>query len=161
MLCIKFDLDPLFLVSGKGPEAAMFAALVNAAGYPNLLLSPDEDTLAVEKLSGCKTQSINKPHFPSNLTVDYRTAIVPFFHDHDWEPEIIVRALNTDAFYIGAQGSLVASEKRIEDVRSKLENENQLVRISGPIGLIPSTRDARTLAVSVLAEILNASQIYR
>ena len=29
-----------------------------------------------------------------------------------------------------------------------------LARVSGPIGVIPSVRDARTLAVSVLAEVL-------
>jgi xanthine dehydrogenase accessory factor len=34
----------------------------------------------------------------------------------------------------------------------------QVARIKGPIGLIPATRDPRSLAVSVLAEILALAQ---
>jgi xanthine dehydrogenase accessory factor len=33
--------------------------------------------------------------------------------------------------------------------------EEQRARLRGPIGLVPSARDARTLAVSVLAEVLD------
>jgi xanthine dehydrogenase accessory factor len=31
---------------------------------------------------------------------------------------------------------------------------DSLARLRGPIGLLPSVRDARTLAISVLAEVL-------
>ena len=33
--------------------------------------------------------------------------------------------------------------------------DDMLEKVKGPIGLIPSVRDARKLAVSVLAEVLN------
>jgi xanthine dehydrogenase accessory factor len=35
--------------------------------------------------------------------------------------------------------------------------ETERMRLRGPIGLVPSARDARTLAVSVLAEVLAVS----
>ncbi len=153
-LCVRYKPEPMFLIFGKGPEVSTFSALVTAAGYPSLLLSPDEETLASAKISGHQTQHISQPIFPSDLSVDHRTAIVLFFHDHDWEPDILIGALQTNAFYIGAQGSRAASMSRLEEMREKGVLDGQLMRLSGPIGLIPSTRDAKTLAVSVLAEIL-------
>ena len=42
---LRFVPEIRFLVFGKGPEAGTFAALVQSAGYPNVLLSPDEETL--------------------------------------------------------------------------------------------------------------------
>lgn len=154
ILAIRFEPEPCFLIFGKGPEACTFAALVQAAGYPNLLASPDEETLHQGIASGCTTRHLTSPGFPSDLQVDHRTAIVLFFHDHDWEPEILKGALATNAFYIGAQGSRNAQASRQAKMRTLGIAETDLQRLTGPIGLIPSARDARTLAVSVLSEIL-------
>ena len=45
-LIVRIEPEICFLIFGKGPEASTFAALVQSAGYPNLLLSPDAETLA-------------------------------------------------------------------------------------------------------------------
>lgn len=154
ILTIRYEPEPRFLIFGKGPEAGTFAALVQAAGYTNMLLSPDEDTLRGGRTAGCETQHLTSPSFPSDLQVDHRTAIVLFFHDHEWEPAIMLGALGSKAFYIGAQGSRAAQAARLAKMRALGASEADLERLSGPIGLIPSARDARTLAVSVLAEVL-------
>ena len=86
---------------------------------------------------------------------DERSAIILFFHDHDWEPRILKRALETPAFYIGAQGSRRARDARHQEMLLLGVKKKALRRLKGPIGLIPSARDPRTLAISVLAEVLN------
>lgn len=153
-LSIRFEPEPRFLVFGKGPEAGTFAALVQSAGYPSLLLSPDEETLRGGRRMGCPTRHLNGPSFPNDIEADFRTAIVLFFHDHDWEPPILQKAFETDAFYIGAQGSRAAAATRSEALQALGTVSADIDRLSGPIGLIPSARDARTLAVSVLSEVL-------
>lgn len=154
ILTIRFEPEPRFLVFGKGPEACTFTTLVQAAGYPNLLLSPDEETLQCATAAGCTTRHLTSTKFPPDLQVDHRSAIVLFFHDHDWEPEILKGALATNACYIGAQGSRAAQALRHATMKTLGVTESDLGRLTGPIGLIPSARDARTLAVSVLSEIL-------
>jgi len=63
--------------------------------------------------------------------------------------------LTTDAFYVGAQGSMRAAEmRRMELVRLGV-SDGAIAELRGPIGLVPSVRDARKLAVSVLAEVLS------
>ncbi|WP_089230556.1 XdhC family protein [Tropicimonas sediminicola] len=143
-----------FLVFGKGPEASTFAALVKSAGYPNMLLSPDAETLEEAARAGSETRHLVRPFLPEDVAVDAWTAIVLFFHDHDWEPPILEGALATKAFYIGAQGSQRARDARLLMLEGMGVPEDARARLHGPVGLIPSARDARTLAVSVLAEIL-------
>ena len=151
---VRFDPAIRFVVFGKGPEACTFAALVRSAGYPNLLLSPDEETLEIGAASGCDTQHLRTAHYPDGLKADPWTAVILFFHDHDWEPPILEGALRTPAFYIGSQGSQRARDTRLDVMRTMGIDEASLARLHGPVGLIPSARDAGTLAVSVLAEVL-------
>ncbi len=152
---VLFEPEIRFLVFGKGPEASTFAALVQSAGYPNLLLSPDIETLENGRLAGCDTHHLVSQRFPGDLAVDDRTAIVLFFHDHDWEPPLLLGALDTNAFYIGAQGSQRARDARHAELGAMGASDRDLARLHGPVGLIRSARDAGTLAVSVLAEVLD------
>ena len=154
---VRFLPEIRFLVFGKGPEASTFAALAQAAGYPSLLLSPDAETLEAGRQAGAGTQALDLPGWPAWLEVDDRTAIVLFFHDHDWEPPILIGAVRTPAFYIGSQGSRRARDARLMELEAMGMTESERARLRGPIGLVPSARDARTLAVSVLAEVLAAS----
>lgn len=148
--------EPKFLIFGQGPEAITFAGLVHAAGYPHLLLGSDAQTIAQAEHSGCTARLLNWPALPTDLRIDDRCAVVLFFHDHDWEPPILARALASPAFYIGAQGSRRARDTRLARLRQQGIGQD-LNRLRGPIGLVPSARDPRTLAVSVLAEILQAA----
>ena len=150
--------EPFFHVFGKGPEASTFAALVQAAGFPNLLLSPDDETLSWGRAAGCATRHLKSADLPDDLQPDPWSAIVLFFHDHEWEPPILLSALKTRAFYIGAQGSRRSRDARLAEMRALGADPADLARLRGPIGLIPSARDARTLAVSVLAEVLDEAR---
>lgn len=151
---VRIEPEISFLVFGKGPEASTFAALVQSAGYPNLVLSPDDETLAAASSAGCDTRHMVAARFPDDLRPDARTAVVLFFHDHEWEPPILATALESPAFYIGAQGSQRARLTREHEMEILGVATQDLGRMKGPIGLVRSVRDARTLAVSVLAEVL-------
>ena len=155
---VRFVPDLRFLVFGKGPEASTFAALVQAAGYPNVLISPDAETLEHAAGAGCGTRHVTHAHLPEDVAVDAWTAVVLFFHDHDWEPPILAAAVETPAFYVGSQGSRRAREARMLHLEAMGLSAAARDRIKGPIGLVPSARDARTLAVSVLAEVLDTAR---
>jgi xanthine dehydrogenase accessory factor len=143
-----------FHVFGKGPEAVAFAALASSINYPTLLMSPDHDTLRDGRDAGCPVSDLTSLSMPQDLNTDARTAIVLFFHDHDWEPPLLADALATPAFYIGAQGSQRARDARLLALRAMGQSPQALARLHGPIGIIPSARDPGTLAVSVLAQVL-------
>lgn len=151
---VRFLPEIRFLVFGKGPEAGAFSTLVHSAGYPNILLSPDDETLASAASIGCETRHLTAPAFPADVDVDPYTAIILFFHDHEWEPPILFAAASYPAFYIGAQGSKLSRVTRDLKLEAMGLDQEAIHRQHGPIGLVPSARDARTLAISVLAEVL-------
>ncbi|WP_198731869.1 XdhC family protein [Paracoccus tegillarcae] len=155
---LRIEPELRFLVFGKGPEAFTFAALAHSVGFPGLLLSPDDETLQSAAGAGCATQRMIRPGWPGDLSVDGWTSIVLFFHDHDWEPAILQGALQTPAFYIGSQGSQRAAATRRHALAELGVTEDRIARLHGPVGLIHSARDARTLAVSVLAEVLDRAK---
>ncbi|MEL6210222.1 MAG: XdhC family protein, partial [Pseudomonadota bacterium] len=155
---VRFTPELRFLTFGKGPEASTFAALVQAAGYPNVLVSPDAETLDHARAAGCAVAHVTHAHLPEDLPVDPWSAVILFFHDHDWEPPILASAVATPAFYIGSQGSRKAREARMLMLEVMGLSAADRARIRGPIGLVPSARDARTLAVSVLAEVLDTAR---
>lgn len=142
--------DLRFLIFGNGPEAACFARLTDAAGYAATLYSHDEAT----------RRGLHAAHplpargWPDGVVTDPRCAVVLFFHDHDHETALLAHALRGPAFFIGAQGSLRAHRDRCAALRASGLGDDQIARLAAPFGLIPSLRDARALAVSVLAHVL-------
>lgn len=154
-LHLRIQPQPRFLVLGKGPEAHCFAALAAAAGFPVEAASPDPATL-----SGlAATRLLPHPVWPDDLMIDARTAVTLFFHDHDWEPPLLQTALQSPAIYVGAQGSLRAHQARCDALAKMGVRADQIARLASPFGLIPSARDPRTLAASVLAQVLARMQL--
>ena len=143
-----------FVILGAGPEALVFARLVASLGHDHLLLSHDEMTLGSARVTGCRTKKLSRISGLGDVLADADTAVTLFYHDHDYEPELLRHFLAGGAFYIGAQGSRGAQRTRVARLQKMGVPAGQIARLRGPIGLIPSARDAQTLAVSVLAEIM-------
>lgn len=152
---IGFRPDLRFLVFGIGAEAATFAGLLQGMGYDHILLSHEESSLAPVRAAGSPTMLITPPFSSDQLRVDADTAAALFYHDHDYEPAILQQLVRTPAFYIGAQGSRATQASRLGRLHDMGLSEEELARIHGPIGLIPSSRNPKSLAISVLAEIVD------
>ena len=154
---LMLDLQPQLrvLAFGKGPELRLFSALAAAAGYPVESFSPDAETLA----GLAHGQVLASKDWPDGLKADARTAVTLFFHDHDWEPRLLQAALASPALYVGAQGSLRAHQARCAELATLGVPDQATARLAAPFGLIPSVRDPRTLAASVLAQVLEAARL--
>jgi xanthine dehydrogenase accessory factor len=154
----KFTYEPrvrLFL-AGRGAIFRSMARLGHATGYEVALISPDTDDLAA-------TQHLSRQP-PTHLTsfdqaldlssLDQRTAFLTLFHDHDWEPHLLLKALGTTTGFIGSLGSRRTHMMRCETLLGLGATEADIARLKGPIGLVGSLRDASLIAVSALAEIV-------
>lgn len=146
--------DIRFDVFGKGPEALVFSAMTHAAGFATMLYSPDEETV---NRSEAPTTWMSGKSAPAAFAPDFRSAVVLFFHDHEWEPLILKAAAATEAFYVGAQGSVSTRMARDAELRAIGVSDDDIARMHGPIGLVRSMRDPRALAISVMAEVLEVA----
>ena len=144
-------------IAGRGADALALAKMSDAAGYETVLQLLDEDDMLAAGAAGL--QNVRVLPTGGDLAaaeVDAWSAFVLLFHDQDWEVPLLKQALEGPAFYIGAVGSRTTHEKRCTALLSAECAEHQVDRVRGPIGLVPSLRDASFLAISALAEIIEA-----
>ncbi|WP_312528333.1 XdhC family protein [Paracoccus sp. (in: a-proteobacteria)] len=154
---LRLQIEPelRFVVLGKGPEMLAFSALALAAGYPVEVASPDPELAQ----NGAPFHHLHSRRWPEDLALDHRTAVTLFFHEHDWEPPLLAAALTSPALYVGAQGSLRAHHARVDALLDLGLAPDLVAELASPFGLVPSARDARMLAASVLAQVLERARL--
>ncbi|MFN3211580.1 MAG: NTP transferase domain-containing protein [Henriciella sp.] len=144
-------------IAGRGADALALAKISEAAGYDTICQLLDDDDINDAKAAGLK--QVQRLTVPTDLKLaqdDEWTAFVLLFHDQDWEIPLLQQALTGSAFYIGAVGSRTTHERRCLALKTAGSDASEIVRVRGPIGLVPSLRDASFLAISTLAEIVDA-----
>ncbi|MEP1230593.1 MAG: XdhC family protein [Litorimonas sp.] len=143
-------------ILGKGEAVRALSRQAISAGFPVVLQSPDPQISA--GLSVSHFDHLTDPATPPQMRDDPWTAVVVMFHDHDWEPYILAQACRGPAFYIGAMGSTHTHDLRRAALKANGLRQDEIDRVSGPIGLIGSMRDANLLALSTLAEVIDRAQ---
>jgi xanthine dehydrogenase accessory factor len=144
---------PLVLqAAGRGENLIMLARAARGLGIACTAHSPEAEEVAALGAEGLPARLLEFGQAP-DWQMDDQTAVVTLFHDHTYEPTILEAALSSPAFYVGAMGSRAAHAARIEALRGRVAKE-ALSRLRGPIGLVPSQREAGRLAISILAEII-------
>ncbi|MEL7488206.1 MAG: XdhC family protein, partial [Pseudomonadota bacterium] len=155
---LRFFYEPKLRLrlAGRGADLFAMARIADAAGVAARVQSPDQECLVdLAHISGCRTDRLLNPQqIPSNDD-DPWTAFILLFHDPEWETEILRDALAGDAFYVGAVGSRATHERRKERLAAAGCGEDAIARIHAPVGLVPSMRDASTVAISAFAEIID------
>jgi xanthine dehydrogenase accessory factor len=151
---VRHDPPMRLCIIGNGAEAEALTRLARVQGAEASVLSPDP--MIVERAFGLGAQAHHLEKAGTSLEplVDYGTAIVMLFHEHAWEIDLLLRALVTDAFFVGAMGSRNTQARRLGELRRRGVSEDALARLVGPVGMIPGARDPETLALSVMAQVV-------
>ncbi|WP_166504638.1 XdhC family protein [Thioclava sp. IC9] len=139
------------LVFGDGPEPRGFSALAQAAGLPVALYAGAKETR--DGIAGAC--AFSGKTWPDTAHVDHRTAVTLFFHDHERETRLLRHALETPAFYIGAQGSLRARQLREAALSAAGVGDAEIARLVEPFGYVAHARSALEMAAGVLAQVVD------
>ena len=152
--------SPPFGVGRRGATIRSMAQIGHATGYDVQLLSPDtEDLAAIDHLTSAAPTHLTTPDAVFELgMLDAHSAFLTLFHDHDWEPRLLRAALKAPARFIGSLGSCGTHDLQRETLRQMGTSEKSLARLRGPIGLVPSLRDASSNSISAMAEIVATFQ---
>lgn len=124
------------LIHGNTVEAQATRELAQAAGY--------EIHTFEESLSHASAQ------------IDADTAVILLLHDIDRELPVLQIARKACAFYLGALGSQRTHSLRRQRLCELGWQQDEVDRIKAPVGIFPKARDARSLALSVLADVAAA-----
>lgn len=156
-LSVELPPELRFWVFGHGVEALAFAMMSQAAGYDVTLFGQQDLQADLSRIGPLRVESVSSFRSFTCPVPDSRTAVTLFFHDHENEARLLQQFLPTEAFYIGAQGSLRSRQTLLAELSALGLDPATINRLRPDFGLIPSCRDPRTLAVSVLAHVLSVA----
>jgi xanthine dehydrogenase accessory factor len=148
--------DLRLVLFGQGDEFLALARLGAQFGARIDAFSPlERDIPALEALGITATHLASTTRRPV-VQGDPWSAVAFLFHERDWEDALLPDALALPAFYHGAVGSARTHAGRLERLAAQGVSPDLIARLQGRIGLIPSTRDPASLALSILAQIVQA-----
>jgi xanthine dehydrogenase accessory factor len=148
--------DPRIVIFGAVEYAAHLCSLARIAGWRPYVVDPRQRFATKERFPDAIDVIAGWPEkaFEQLGAVDKATYLVVLTHDPKLDDAALLIALRSEAPYIGAMGSTRAQKERRERLLAQGVSEEELTRISAPVGLDLGATAARETAVSIMAEAI-------
>ena len=150
-----FGPPPRLLVYGAVDTADALCTAARAIGWHTIVADARGRFATRERLPNADDVMVAWPEDAlAQVVPDHTTAIVVLTHDDKFDVPMLIGALESEAFYIGALGSRRNQERRRERLLEAGVDQAALERISGPAGLDIGAHTPAETALSILAEVL-------
>ena len=142
------------LIVGAGQVSTYLAQMAQALDYQVYICDPRSEYAAEWNVPGTTLV----PGMPDDaviaLGLDPHSAVVALTHDAKLDDMVLLEALKSPAFYVGALGSRINNERRRERLLQYFDlSQAEVDRLYGPVGLPIGSRTPPEIAVSILAEM--------
>jgi xanthine dehydrogenase accessory factor len=146
---------PRLLIYGAVDTAEALSRAAREIGWQPIVADARARFATSERLPSAEEIVVAWPEEAlAQVRPDHATAVVILTHDDKFDVPMILGALETDAFYIGALGSRRNQERRRKRLIEAGVDEAAVERVSGPCGLNIGAQTPAETALSILAEIL-------
>ena len=146
---------PRMVLVGAVHIAQALAPMAAMAGFEVIVVDPRRAFATSERLPGVSVTSQWPDEAMASIGVDAQTAVVTLSHDPKLDDPALVAALRSRAFYIGALGSTRTHAKRVARL-TEAGLGDAIARIRAPVGLDLGGRAPAEIAVSILAQVIQA-----
>jgi len=150
--------SPRLIVFGAVDIAASLCSLARAAGWRSYVVDPRARFATSERFPDAEEVIAAWPEEAAAQLggIDPATSIVVLTHDPKLDDAALLLALGSPARFVGAMGSRRAQAKRRERLLELGLGEDDLERISAPVGLDLGAISRGETSLSILAEIVAA-----
>lgn len=142
------------LIIGANQTGLALAQIATMLEFQVIICDPREEFTADWNVPGVHLQPGMPDDAITAIQTDTRTAIVAITHDPKLDDMALLEALKSEAFYVGALGSVRNQSKRRERLLSFDLSEQEVDRLHGPVGLQIGSRTPAEIAVAVAAELV-------
>lgn len=144
------------LIVGAGQISSYLAQMAQALGYQVTVCDPRVEYTASWDVA-CTTLLADMPDDAVlAMNLDPHSAVVALTHDPQLDDMVLLEALKSPAFYVGALGSSVNSESRRERLLQHFDlSRDEIDRLHGPVGLPIGSRTPPEIAIAILAEMIS------
>lgn len=151
----SFAPRPRMLVFGAIDFAAAVVRVGRFLGYHVTVCDARPVFATPRRFPDADEVVVKWPHdYLAATVVDSRTVMCVLTHDPKFDVPLLEAAVRTPAAYIGVMGSRRTNEDRLARLRERGLSEEQLARLSSPLGLDIGARTPEETAVSIAAEII-------
>jgi xanthine dehydrogenase accessory factor len=144
------------VVIGAVHISQALAPMARLAGYDITVIDPRTAFATPERFAGTDLVADWPEDVLKERPLDAYTALAAVTHDPKIDDIPLASALRAQCFYVGALGSRKTHAKRVERLMAVGLTEEQIGRISAPIGLDIGAATPAEIAVAVLADIIRA-----
>lgn len=141
------------LVIGAGQLSKYVAQMAQALDYEVIVCDPREEYAVTWDVPGAQLNRGMPDDVVVELNLDSHSAVVAVTHDPKLDDLALIEALKSPAFYVGALGSRLNTEKRRERLAQFDLSQAELARLHGPVGLRIGSKTPPEIAVAILAEL--------
>lgn len=143
------------LIVGAGQISTYLAQMAQALGYQVTVCDPRVEYTGSWEVAGTTLLSSMPDDAVVALRLDPHSAVVALTHDPKLDDMALLEALKSPAFYVGALGSNVTSERRRERLLAHFDlSREQVERLHGPVGLPIGSHTPPEIAIAILAEMI-------
>lgn len=142
------------LIIGANQTAQVLADIAATLDFQVIVCDPREEFHAAWHAPHATLVTTMPDDTVLEIGTDERTAIVALTHDPKLDDMVLLEALKSRAFYVGALGSRANQEKRRERLRLFDLGDEDIARLRGPVGLPIASRTPAEIAVAVAAELV-------
>ncbi|GAA1649423.1 XdhC family protein [Georgenia ruanii] len=151
----SFAPAPRMIVFGAIDFAAAVARMGSFLGYHVTVCDARPVFATRARFPDVDEIVVQWPHeYLRSVAVDERTVLCVLTHDPKFDIPLLVEALNGPAAYIGVMGSRRTHVERNAQLLERGITEEQLARLSSPIGLDLGAHTPEETAVSIAGEII-------
>ena len=142
------------LIIGAGQLSRAVAQMALALDFEVVCCDPREEYNLTWDVPGTTFSKAMPDDLAVELQLDPHSAVVAVTHDPKLDDLVLLEALKSPAFYIGALGSRGNTAARRERLKLFDLSEAEIDRLHGPIGLDIGSKTPAEIAVSIVAEIV-------
>ena len=155
----SFEPPPRMLVFGAIDFASAMAGLGSFLGYRVTVCDARPVFATATRFPEAHEVIVDWPHRYLKAEaeagrIDQRTVVAVLTHDPKFDVPLLEVALRLELGYIGAMGSRRTHEDRLVRLREAGMTEDELDKLSSPIGLDLGARTPEETAVSIAAEMI-------
>jgi xanthine dehydrogenase accessory factor len=142
------------LVIGAGQLSRAVAQMALALDFEVICCDPREEYHLSWDIPNTTFSKAMPDDLVQQLQLDPHSAVIAVTHDPKLDDMVLLEALKSPAFYVGALGSRGNTTKRKERLGLFDLSPAEIGRLHGPIGLDLGSKTPAEIAVSIVAEII-------
>jgi len=142
------------LIIGAGQLSRAVAQMALAIDFEVICCDPRDEYNLTWDIPNTTFSKAMPDDLVLELQLDPHSAVVAVTHDPKLDDLVLLEALKSPAFYIGALGSRRNTEARRERLKLFDLSPAEIDRLHGPIGLDIGSKTPAEIAVSIVAEIV-------